>query len=114
MQSKRIGHGAVVSIGPEVPVVARIDQLNINQHSIARSADTAFKHIRHAQGLANLADIAPARCLKSHHARVADYFQLANLSQTRQHIVLDAGSEISVFLVITQILERQHGNAFLR
>ena len=61
--------------------------------------------------MANRTHIAPISFLISHHARAADDFQVVNVRETRQEIVLNPGSEFGIFFVVTDVLERQHGDA---
>src|SRR5205823_13323059 len=109
----RIGDGAVVALRPKVPVAAGVDQLDVDKHAVARAADAPFENIRHAQRPADLTYIAPAGFLISHHARAADYFQIVNLREARQHVVLNPGGEVGVFFVVTEIFKGQHSNALL-
>ena len=103
----------VVTLRPDVAVVAGVDQLDVDEHAVARAPDAPFQNIRHAQRLADLTHIAPAGFLISHHAGAADYFQIVNLRQACQHVVLNPGGEVGVFFVVTEILKGQHCNALL-
>jgi hypothetical protein len=96
-----------------VAVVAGVDQLDVDEHAVARAADAPFENIRHPQYLADLTHIAPAGFSISHYARAADYFQIGNLREARQHVVLNPGGEVGVFFVVAEILKGQHGNALL-
>ena len=95
-------------------VVARVDQLDVNEDMVARAADAPFENIRHTQRPADRTHIAPVSFLVSHHARAADDFQIVNLREARQHIVLNSGAEVGVIFVVTEVLEWQHGDALNR
>ena len=79
MEANRIGDGPVVTLRPDVAVVACVDQLDVDEHAVARAADAPFKNVRHAQRLADLTHIAHAGFFINHHARAADDFQVVNL-----------------------------------
>src|SRR5206468_3979502 len=49
-----------------------------------------------------------------HHTRPADHFQIGHFREVTQDLVLHAIGEISVLFVVTEILERQDGDRFLR
>ena len=71
-------------------------------------------HVRrraHERSRANYA-LRPAAVL--HHRGATDHFQITDLRQARQHIVLDAIGEEGVFLVLAQILQRQDRDRFFR
>ena len=47
-----------------------------------------------------------------HHGSAADDFQVRDLCQVGQNLVLHAVSEIAVLLIATQIFKRQYRDAF--
>ena len=57
--------------------------------------------------------IARARSILPNRS-AADDFEIGNLRQVRQNIVLHAVGKIGVLLVITEIFKRQHGDTFFR
>ena len=66
----------------------------------------------HAELLADLAQIARRAAFVLHHARAADHFQIGNLGQMGQDLVLDALGEEGVLFFAAQIFERQHRDRF--
>src|SRR5207244_8502105 len=49
LKANRIGDGAVVALRPDVAVVACVDQLDVEEHAVARTADASFENICYAQ-----------------------------------------------------------------
>ncbi len=73
----------------------------------------SFQNVRHAQRLTDFAQIARARFVLPHRS-AADDFQVGDLGQVREDIILDAVREILVLLIVAQIFERQDRDAFFR
>ena len=57
LQTERIRQRAIVTIGPDMVIVARIDELHAHDHAIFSPAHTSFQHVDHAEGLRNLPQI---------------------------------------------------------
>ena len=58
MDGEDIGQIAIVGLRPQMRVGARVDQLRIHPHFVGRALHTAFEDMRHAELLADLAQIA--------------------------------------------------------
>ena len=69
--------------------------------------------MRHAELLADLAQIARGAGLVLHDARAADHFQIRDLREVGQDLVLHAVGEEDVLFVAAQIFKRKHRDAFL-
>ena len=67
-------------------VVQRVDQLNIDQHTVAFAPDAALEDICHPKCATDLAQIT-GRATVAHDRRPTDDFQVGDLCQTRQDIV---------------------------
>ena len=93
-------------------VVRGIDELHVNPHAIAFPAHTSFQNGADVEGFADLARIMRLPAIR-HDRGARDHFQVADLGQVRQEIVLDAVSEIGVLRVVAEIRERQDGDRFL-
>src|SRR5262249_58512522 len=53
-----ISHVAIIGLRPQVRVIARIDQLRVDAHAIARALNASFYHIRDSQLQRDLPHIA--------------------------------------------------------
>ena len=87
---------AVVLLGPDVRVSARVDQLRVETKMRAGSADAALQNMRNPQIISDLAEISFATVI--HDTGPADDFQIGDLRQLGQNIVLNAidkGSGVS-------------------
>ena len=87
---------AVVFLGPNVGVGARVDQLRIQVNPITAPACASFQHVRHAKRIADLTHISFAAIF--HHAGPADDFQVGDLRQLGQNVVLHTIGEDGVIL----------------
>jgi hypothetical protein len=113
LQREEIEQLAIESIRPNVGVGPGIDELNVYAHPIAGAADRSLQDMGHAQRIADLAQVPQAGLVLAHRGP-ADHFQVRDLGQVREDVVLDAVGEIFVFLAVTQVLEWQDGDAFIR
>ena len=91
----------------------RLNQLNIHTHLVGRFLHAPLKNDRYAKLLGDLAQI-PGFALILLRGTARNHFQIRNASQPRQDLLLNAGGEIGVIWIATQIFERQHRNTFLR
>src|SRR5262249_16917728 len=96
-----------------VLVIVGVDQLYTDSHTIADSADASFKKGRHAEHLSDFAGVTHAVAAIGHDRHARDDFQITNLREIRQDIVLYTVGEIGVLLFIAQILKRQDGDGFV-
>ena len=100
---------AVVFLGPDVGVRARVDQLRVQVNPITAPACASLQHVRHAKRIADLAHISFAAIF--HHAVPADDFEIADLRQLGQNVVLHAIGKRRVFFLVAQIFKRQNGDS---
>src|SRR6059058_5664029 len=77
---------AVVFLSPDVSVGACVDQLRVETKMRAGSADAAFENMRYSQIISNLTEISFPTVL--HYASPADDFEVTDLRQPRQNVVL--------------------------
>ena len=111
LKAERIRERAVVAFRPEMPVVARVDQLHADDDAISSRAHASLQHVDHAERLRNLRQIAFGRAAVGHHRGAADYLQVVDFRQARQDVVLDSVGKKRVLLVVAEIFERQNGDA---
>ena len=114
LDGKDIGQIAIVGLRPEMRIVTRIDELRVNANLARGALHAALQHMRDAELLRDLAQIARALVAKLHDARAADHFQIGDLRQIGEDLVLHAVSEEGVGLVLAQVLKRKNCDAFLR
>src|SRR5207248_273275 len=100
---------AVIFLGPDVGVRACVDQLRVHVKNRAGSADAAFQDMRYSQIISNLTEIAFAAIF--HHAGPADDFQVADLRQLGQDVILHTISKRAIFLLLAEIFKRQNGDS---
>ena len=86
LNGKQIVQIAVVLLGPDMGVSARVDQLRVQTKMRAGSADAALQNMRYTQIIADLTEISFATII--HHTRPADDFQIGDLRQLGQNVVL--------------------------
>src|SRR3954471_22307138 len=96
-----------------MPVVPGIDQLDADHDAVPAAPDASFEHVHDAKRLGDLRQIVFGRAAIRHDRRAADNFQIANLRQAGQDVVLDAVGEKRVLLVVAEVFEGQYGDAFL-
>ena len=114
MDGEDIGQIAIVGLRPEMRVLARIDQLRADPHFVGRALHAAFDDMRDAELLADLAQIARRAGLVLHHARAADHFQIGDLREVGQNLVLHPIGEKDVLFVAAQVFEGKHSDDFSR
>src|SRR5438034_4764689 len=100
---------AVVFLSPDVSVGARVNQLRVHMKNRAGSADTAFQNMRYSQIISNLTEISLAAIF--HHAGPADDFEVADLRQLGQNVVLHTVSKGAIFLLLAEIFIRQNSDS---
>jgi len=82
----------------------------ISQQKAEKFLNTFYFQYGH-RSIADLAHISFAAVI--HHARSADHFEIGDLRQLGQDVVLHAVGKERVLFVVAQIFQRQHRNAFL-
>ena len=78
----------------------RVDQLHIDPHLIGRFLHATFKNVRYAKLLRDLSEIARF-ALIALRGSARNYFQVCDLSQPRQDLLLDPFGEIGVIWIAT-------------
>src|SRR5262245_58870382 len=89
-----------------------IDQLSTHADTIAGSLNRAFQNMRNTQSASDFAKVVLNTVFVPHHRRATDDFEVSNLGQVRPNLIFNAISKVSVLLVITEILEWEHGDGF--
>src|SRR5437667_9672988 len=90
LDRKNVIQWPVVMLGPKMNILARIEQLRADAHTIAGALHTTFEDVRNAKFPCDLAEIASNASLVLHHAYSADHLQIRYLRQVRQDFVLYA------------------------
>src|SRR6478672_2647550 len=73
------------------------------------SLDAALQNMRYPQIISNLTEISFATVI--HDTRSADDFQVADLGQLGQNVVLHAISKGRVLFLLAEVFKRQNGNS---
>src|SRR5439155_21002534 len=101
----------IIRACPDMLICAGIDQLRADPHLSASALHAAFQDVRHSKLLSYLTQVSWIANLVDHYRRATDHFQVGNLSEISQNLVLHAIGKKSVFFFVTQILEWQHRDA---
>ena len=83
-------------------------------HVFAASTDISFQDVRNSEALGDLAQVAlPARSISVDGSAV-DNFEIRHFGKRRENVVLDAIGKKRILFVLAKVLEREHGDTFLR
>ena len=77
-------------------------------------ADTAFHHIADTQLLSDFFQIAGDATFVLHDRSATNYFQILDLGQIREQLILDTVRKVGILFFVAQIFQRQDGDAFVR
>src|ERR1700675_2904194 len=80
-------------------------------HASARTLDTTFCHVGHAERLRDVAQVPHDSALVLHHRCAADDFEVGNPSKVGKNLILYTISKIRILFIIAQVLEGQYGDA---
>src|SRR5579864_969452 len=97
-----------------MPILQSVDQLHVYYNSLAFAADASLQNVGHTEQLSNFTQAMRRRIAKLHDRRTTNHAHSADLRERGQNVVLNSVGEECVLLVVAKILERQHGDAFLR
>ena len=89
-------------------ICAGVNQLRVEMNFIARLPQASFENMRHSQSVCDFSHVSLAAVL--HHACATDDFQLAELGQLREDVVLHAIDERGVGFVVAQVFKRKDCN----
>ncbi len=113
LDREHVGQFAIVNLRPQMPVVRRIDQLDIDANAFAIAPDTRLQDRGHVQGLSDFAQVVRLPAIR-HHGCARDHFEVADPGEVCQHVVLDAVGEVGVLLIDAGVVERQDRDRFLQ
>ena len=91
---------------------ARVDELGIDAKAIACALNRPLHDIADAKLAPDLANIAFGAGLVLTHTRVTYHFQIRNLGQIGEDLILHAVSEVSVVAIVTQSRKWQDSDGF--
>src|SRR6266446_1742072 len=109
LDRKQVIQIALVLFGPDMRVRSRVDQLRIYMKPGTAPANTSLQHMRYSQLVTDLPHIPLAAVI--HHAGPADDFQIGDLRQLGQNVVLHTISERRVFSFLAKIFKWQNGDS---
>src|SRR5215471_9678063 len=95
LDAKNVIQLSIVRLGPELRTGLHVNQVNIHSYLSARFLDAALNDVPYAELLCDFGKIA-LFALISLGGNARNYFQICDLSKTRQDFFLDAIGEISV------------------
>jgi hypothetical protein len=102
---------AIVFLGPRLQSVFHVDQLHVDAHLIAGLLQTPFENMCYSECLPDFLQIEIAALeLESRSAR--RHFQAWDLCERIEYLFCNAIAEVSGALIIAQVFERQHRDAF--
>src|SRR5437762_1846289 len=113
LQREQIGNLAIECFSPKLGIAPRVNQLSIHPDAVAGPACRALKNMCYSQCQADFTQVARA-ALELLYRGAADDLKVSDLGQVRENVIVYAGREVFVLSVVTQIFERQNGNAFFR
>jgi hypothetical protein len=107
LNGKHISKITIIIFRPHVLVGVGVNQLHVYTHSIADAANAAFQNGTNSQSLSDFTNVG---CLPSirHDRGARDHFQIADLRQIGEHVVLNAVRKVGVLFFVAQIFKRQH------
>ena len=109
LNGKHIGEIAIVVFRPHVLVRVGINQLHIYADAIADPTNAAFQNGTNPKSLPDFANIGCLPAIR-HNGGARDHFQITDLRQISEHVVLNTVREIRVLFFVAQIFKRQHCN----
>ena len=93
-------------------VRAHFYQLGRDAHLSPSAPHASFENISNPQLLPDLAQIPMRTGDITRDARARDDLEIGELGERRQNVVLHSLGEKGILLVVAEIDEREHGNAF--
>ncbi len=112
LHRKKLRDLALVFLGPKMGLCPRLDQLRFDAQVVAFPLHAAFEEMGDPEFLADLARVARFAGLVETGRGAADHFQVGDSGQIGENFFLHAGGEVGVVRVLTQVFERQDGDAF--
>ena len=103
---------AIVTLGPDVLVVQRVDELHIHVHAVAGLLHAPFEDRRDAERFADFPHVYFFVAIWGHRG-ARDHFQVADLREVCENVVLDAVGEVGVLLVVAAVFEGQDSDRFV-
>src|SRR6266498_5216801 len=100
---------AVVLFDPDVGISPRVDQLRVQMKMRTGPADAALQNVRYPQLVTDLTEISFATVI--HHAGPADDFEIGDLRQLGQNVVLNTVGKGWVLFLLAQVFKWQYGNS---
>src|SRR6266513_473575 len=105
---------AIITLSPEVCIVACIDQLCVHTYFGPGPLHAAFQKMSNTEGLANLMGIARNARLILHHRTATNHLKISNSGEVCQDFILHAISKESVFGILAEVFEWKDSNTLDR
>src|SRR5689334_9378468 len=100
-------------VGPDVRVIAGVDELSADSNRVRGALHASLKDKCNAKSLRDFTDVSRNAASVLLHAGATDHFQVRDLCQVGENLVLDAVGKECVFLVLAEICERKNRNTLL-
>src|SRR5205807_7303787 len=97
-----------------MPISAGINELGTDANSPAGALDRAFKNVSDTECLADFPKVALDAVFVLHHGGAADDFEVGDLCEIGQDLVLNTIGKVGVLFVVAEIFKREDSDAFIR
>ena len=111
LDRKNVSQFAIKAIGPNVGIIGCFDQLHRHVHGITLLLHASFQDVGDAKLAGDLGQVF-RRALITLSRCARDYFQVGDLREARQNLVLDAFGKVGVRFFFAQIFKGQHRDRF--
>ena len=109
LDRENVGQFSIVCVRPKMRVGESINELHIHANLIVCFLHAAFENIRDAELLRNLREII-RRTFEMLSGCARNHFQIGDLGQPCENLILHPFGKKRVGFVFAQILERQHSD----
>ena len=102
LQLEQVGHVFLKAVGPKMRAGLAIDKLRVDAHPVLVALHRAFKHIAHAQFLADLLGV-DVLALEGEGGIARDHEAVADARQVGREVLRDAVCEIILARIAREI-----------
>src|SRR5262249_5382773 len=111
LDAKDVSQLPVVGLCPEVRIAGCLNEVDADADCVASLLHATLENVRYAKLLRDLGKIGWLALIALRRS-ARDHFQIRDLSQPRQDLLLDTVCKISICFVFTQVFKRKHCDAF--
>src|SRR6202011_1975250 len=110
---KNVSQFAIERIRPNMGVIGCLDELHVYAHGVTTLLHASFHDMCDTQLLGYLTEVS-RRTLVMLSRCARNYFQLGDLCETRENLILNAVSKVGVCFFFAPVFEWKHRDAFFR